>query len=214
VRDTHQQGVAKTSLRDRFNRLATRLTTAVGSPLVLASAVALIVLWAASGPFFGFSETWQLVINTATTIITFLMVFVIQASQNRDSKAIHLKLDEVIRAHRNARNEMIGTETSSETELRRREEEFTRIAERASAIALAEDAADPAASDEDVVRRATRSPTVRAAVRSAVRKTSTTKPATSLSTSKGSSPRARRSDEVAVNSGVRSRGPKTDPRTK
>lgn len=193
MRDSHEQGVA-TSLRDRFNRLATRVTTTVGSPVVLGAAVALILLWALSGPFFGFSETWQLVINTATTIITFLMVFVIQASQNRDSKAIHLKLDEVIRAHRGARNEMIGAESHTEAELRRREEEFTRIAEQASAVALAEDAADPAASDADVVRRATRSPSVRAAVRSAARSTTgSTKPATKPATNSTTKPATTRS---------------------
>ena len=169
MRAVHQ-AVAST-LRDRFNRVAARVTSAVGSPFVLGAAVALIVAWAVTGPFFGFSETWQLVINTATTIITFLMVFVIQASQNRDSKAIHLKLDEVIRAHGDARNEMIRAEQSTEAEFRRREDEFLRIAREASAAALRVDAADPDASDEDVVRRAARSPSVRKAVRSAARTT-------------------------------------------
>ena len=93
---------------------ASAITGALGSPFALVAAIALIVGWAVTGPLFGFSETWQLIINTGTTIVTFLMVFVIQASQNRDSKAIHLKLDEVIRAVKGARNELIGEEASSE----------------------------------------------------------------------------------------------------
>jgi low affinity Fe/Cu permease len=116
------------SVRDRFNRAASRLTGALGSPFALVAAVALIVIWATTGPLFNFSETWQLIINTGTKIFTFLMVFVIQASQNRDSKALHLKLDEVIRAVEGARNEFIVAEQSSEDELRQREEEFVAIA--------------------------------------------------------------------------------------
>jgi low affinity Fe/Cu permease len=117
-----------TSIRDRFNRIASRLTGALGSPFALVAAVALILGWAITGPLFNFSETWQLIINTGTTIITFLMVFVIQASQNRDSKALHLKLDEVIRAVEGARNELIVAEQSSEDELKQREEEFHELA--------------------------------------------------------------------------------------
>jgi low affinity Fe/Cu permease len=161
------------SLRDRFNQTAARITSTLGSPYVLVAALALVVLWAATGPFFQFSETWQLLINTATTIITFLMVFVIQASQNRDSKAIHLKLDEVIRAVGGARNEMIGEERKSEEEIRRREEEFLEIAEAATVEALEEHhatAAHAADADEEhasVARRASRSAKVRAAARNA-----------------------------------------------
>jgi low affinity Fe/Cu permease len=161
------------SLRDRFNQTAARITSTLGSPYVLVAALALVVLWAATGPFFQFSETWQLLINTATTIITFLMVFVIQASQNRDSKAIHLKLDEVIRAVGGARNEMIGEERKSEAEIRRREEEFLEIAEAATVEALEEHhatAAHAADADEEhasVARRASRSAKVRAAARNA-----------------------------------------------
>ena len=119
---------APATVRDRFNRLSSRITSAVGSPYALVIAVGLVVVWAASGPVFNFSETWQLVINTGTTIITFLMVFVIQASQNRDSKALHLKLDEVIRAVQGARNEFISTEQSSEEQLHEREQELLAIA--------------------------------------------------------------------------------------
>jgi low affinity Fe/Cu permease len=120
---------APDTVRDRFNHLSSRITSAVGSPYALVIAVGLVIIWAASGPIFNFSETWQLVINTGTTIITFLMVFVIQASQNRDSKALHLKLDEVIRAVEGARNEFISTERSSEEQLHERERELLEIAE-------------------------------------------------------------------------------------
>jgi low affinity Fe/Cu permease len=104
------------------------VTAALGSPFALVAAVSLIVIWAITGPLFNFSEAWQLIINTGTTIITFLMVFVIQASQNRDSKALHLKLDEVIRAVEGARNEFIEAEEASEDELKQRQEEFRAIA--------------------------------------------------------------------------------------
>ena len=97
-----------------------------------------VVGWAVSGPFFGFSESWQLVINTGTTIVTFLMVFVIQASQNRDNKALHLKLDEIIRAVSGARNELIGAEQSTEEQIRQHEEEFLKIAERGGVAAVME----------------------------------------------------------------------------
>jgi uncharacterized membrane protein len=86
------------AMKDRFDRAAAAATRALGSPPTLLGAVAVIVVWAVSGPLFGFSDTWQLVTNTGTTIVTFLMVFVIQHAQNRDSKALHAKLDELIRA--------------------------------------------------------------------------------------------------------------------
>jgi low affinity Fe/Cu permease len=151
------------SPRDRFNRIASSLTSALGSPIALICAAALIVIWAVSGPFFGFSETWQLVINTGTTIITFLMVFVIQASQNRDSKALHLKLDEVIRAVEGARNELIGAETSSEQQIREKEEEFLQIAERGGVAAIG--TARPGESAEEAAHKAAASSEVRTAAR-------------------------------------------------
>src|SRR4029079_7289501 len=101
-------------MRDVFNAIADRITRALGSPFALAIAAAIILVWVLTGPVFGFSDTWQLVINTATTIVTFLMVFVIQASQNRDSKAIHAKLDELIRSIRSARNEFLDAEEEPE----------------------------------------------------------------------------------------------------
>jgi low affinity Fe/Cu permease len=112
------------SLRDRFNHLTAAITSAAGSPAALLAATALVVAWALSGPFFQFDATWMLLINTGTTIVTFLMVFVIQASQNRDAKALHLKLDEVIRAVEGARNEFIDTERTTQAELERRETEL------------------------------------------------------------------------------------------
>jgi low affinity Fe/Cu permease len=100
-----------------FQVLATRASRWVGSKWAFAAALLLIIGWAATGPFFRYSDTWQLVVNTATTVVTFLMVFLIQNTQNRDAKAIHLKLDEIIRAHRRADNQMIDIEKLSDEEL-------------------------------------------------------------------------------------------------
>lgn len=99
---------------DRFSTAATKLT---GRPVSFIFAVLIVVAWAISGPFFGFSETWQLVINTGTTIITFLMVFVIQQSQNKDTVAIHMKLNELIAANKEASNRLIDIEDLTEDEL-------------------------------------------------------------------------------------------------
>lgn len=101
-------------MRERFRRLADAVTAAVGSPWALIVAVAIVLAWAASGPVFAWSDTWQLAINTGTTIVTFLMVFVIQASQNREARVTQLKLDELIRAVHDARNEMIELEDAPE----------------------------------------------------------------------------------------------------
>lgn len=100
-----------------FTRIATAVSFAVGQPWAFILAVISIILWGASGPLFGFSDTWQLVVNTTTTIITFLMVFVIQNSQNRDAAAMQAKLDELIRAVDKARNQFIGIEHMTEYEL-------------------------------------------------------------------------------------------------
>ena len=112
-----------------FRRMAHRASCVVGSAWAFSAAAAVIVIWAASGPLFHFSDTWQLVINTATTIVTFLMVFVIQNSQNRDAKATLLKLDELIRAQSGARNRLIELEGLSESELSSLEAEFKRLRE-------------------------------------------------------------------------------------
>ena len=100
-----------------FTRIASRAAHAAGHYGAFMLAAAVIVIWAISGPFFGFSDTWQLVINTGTTIVTFLMVFLIQNSQNRDSRAMHLKLDELIRAIENASNTLIDAEEEDEERL-------------------------------------------------------------------------------------------------
>lgn len=112
---------------DAFRIFARRCSAILGSPWAFATAIAIIVVWAATGPTFHYSDTWQLIINTGTTIVTFLMVFLIQNTQNRDAKAMHLKLDEVIRALQKARNEMVDLENLSDEELNRLEEQFKRV---------------------------------------------------------------------------------------
>ena len=102
-----------------FEHLASRVAAAAGRPLAFALALAIVLGWGVSGPLFGFSDTWQLVINTGTTIVTFLMVFLIQNAQNRDAAAIQAKLDELIRAIDGARNQFIGIEHLTEAELER-----------------------------------------------------------------------------------------------
>ena len=117
------------SPRDRFNRIADRVTAALGSIQAVVLSVLMVVVWAATGPLFGFSDGWQLVINTSTTVITFWMVFVIQNSQGRDARAIHLKLDEIIRATDAARNEFIVAEKATEAEVARHEADLRRAVE-------------------------------------------------------------------------------------
>lgn len=110
-----------------FRPFAHKTSEAVGSPAAFITAVAIILLWALSGPVFHFSNTWQLIINTGTTIITFLMVFLIQNMQNRDAKAIHLKLDELIRSAKGARNRLIDLEDLSDEEIEAFRKEFQRF---------------------------------------------------------------------------------------
>jgi low affinity Fe/Cu permease len=112
---------------ETFHQLARETSSAVGKPKSFFLAAAVIVVWAISGPLFKFSDTWQLIINTGTTIVTFLMVFLIQNTQNRDSKAVHLKLDELLRATRAARNTMLDLEHMSDDELEELEHEFRRL---------------------------------------------------------------------------------------
>lgn len=116
---------------DAFRIFARRSSIALGSAWSFAGAVVVILIWILSGPIFHFSDTWQLVINTATTIVTFLMVFLIQNTQNRDAKAMHLKLDELIRALKNARNELVDLESLSDEELTKLEKQFRSMRERA-----------------------------------------------------------------------------------
>ena len=109
--------------------MAKGTSTAVGRPKSFFIALGIIVVWAITGPFFHYSDTWQLIINTGTTIVTFLMVFLIQNTQNRDSKALHLKLDELLRANHAARNTLVDLENMSDGELEELQEEFARLRE-------------------------------------------------------------------------------------
>ena len=102
---------------DRFASVANLVARATGRPVTFATCLLLVIVWALSGPAFHFSDTWQLVINTSTTIVTFLMVFLIQNTQNRESAALHAKLDELIRAVEKAENRYIGLEQRSEGEI-------------------------------------------------------------------------------------------------
>ena len=115
----------------RFGRLARLTAHAMGQPAAFGTALAVIILWAISGPIFGFSDTWQLIINTGTTIITFLMVFIIQNTQNRDAEAMHIKLDELIRAMDQAQNALLNLEELEEDDLERIRANYLRLAERA-----------------------------------------------------------------------------------
>ena len=110
-----------------FQSLASVVSAVVGTRWAFLAAVLLIATWVVTGPYFHYSDTWQLVINTATTIVTFLMVFLIQNTQNRDARAIHLKLDEIIHAIHNAHNEMIDIEKLSDDELKQLSEYYERI---------------------------------------------------------------------------------------
>jgi low affinity Fe/Cu permease len=112
---------------DAFRVFARRSSMILGSASAFAGAVLVILVWIFTGPTFHFSDTWQLIINTATTIITFLMVFMIQNTQNRDAKAVHLKLDEIIRALKGARNELVDLEGLSDEDLKELEKQFQRI---------------------------------------------------------------------------------------
>jgi low affinity Fe/Cu permease len=117
-------------MREHFHKIAQVTSELLGSAWAFLLAVGIIVVWAISGPLFGFSDTWQLVINTGTTIVTFLMVFLIQNTQNRDAKAIHLKLDELIRAVGEARTGMVDLEDMSEAELDKFQKEFQELRKR------------------------------------------------------------------------------------
>ena len=107
-----------------FSDVARQASCLLGTPLAFAAACAVVVVWVITGPLFGYSDTWQLVINTGTTIVTFLMVFLVQHTQNRDSRALHLKLDEVLRSLDTARNKLMDIENCSDEELNRIERQF------------------------------------------------------------------------------------------
>ena len=130
-REEHREGKSA-GVRHVFQKFAHQTSLAVGSAWAFLLAITIIVVWALTGPIFRFSDTWQLVINTGTTIVTFLMVFLIQNTQNRDAKAIHLKLDELIRSKRGARNTLVDLESCTDEELEEIEREFKRVRSRAN----------------------------------------------------------------------------------
>ena len=119
--------------RSIFDRFARWIERQLGRSTTFALAFFSIVLWGVSGPFFGWSDTWQLVINTGTTIVTFLMVFVIQNTQNRDTQALHLKLDELIRVNSTARNSLMGLEEKSNLEVEKVKSAFVELPSTADA---------------------------------------------------------------------------------
>lgn len=114
-------------MKDLFRLISNKVSAVAGSAYAFLFAVLIVVIWAISGPAFGFSNTWQLVINTGTTIVTFLMVFLIQNTQNRDSKAMQLKLDELIRTHKPARDDFVDLEDLTDDELDIIDKEFKRL---------------------------------------------------------------------------------------
>ncbi len=118
-------------VQDAFRVFARAASAILGTAWVFVGAITIIAIWAATGPFYDYSDTWQLLINTGTTIVTFLMVFIIQNTQNRDSKAVHLKLDELIRAIDSARNHLVNVDRLSDDELKKLEAQFRRISRKA-----------------------------------------------------------------------------------
>ena len=122
-----------TKSRSWFTRLTKWTAHATGSPIACMLAVGVVIVWALMGPVFRFSNTWQLVINTGTTVITFLMVFLIQATQNRDAEAMQVKLDEIIRAIGNAKNELLDIEELEEADLNKIRRSYEEIAQKARA---------------------------------------------------------------------------------
>lgn len=114
-----------------FDKFASTVTRFAGSPIAFSMAVLVVIVWAVTGPLFHYSDAWQLVINTGTTIVTFIMVFLIQQSQNKDSVAIHLKLNELLASHRAANDLLIGIEDSSEEQLRHLADQYLHLAQEA-----------------------------------------------------------------------------------
>ena len=126
-------------MRQLFRNFACAAAAVCGAPWTFFVAVGVVIVWALTGPIFHYSDTWQLVINTGTTIITFLMVFLIQATQNRDTTAMHLKLDELLRAVNKARNELVDIESAPEEKIEELKQEFhdlrdTVVAPRAAGV--------------------------------------------------------------------------------
>ncbi|MEP6603487.1 MAG: low affinity iron permease family protein [Spartobacteria bacterium] len=130
-------------VQDAFSTFARKTSAVLGSAWSFCIAILIILVWAVTGPTFHFSDTWQLIINTGTTIVTFLMVFLIQNTQNRDAKAVHLKLDELIRALQGARNKLVDLEKMSEDDLKTLEKEFEQVQKKANDEPIEEE--EPAA---------------------------------------------------------------------
>lgn len=126
-----KNGKKTATINDLFSKFASKVAWAAGSPITFGIALAALIAWAASGPFFEYSQAWQLLVNTGTTITTFLMVFVIQNSQNRDGLAAQIKLDEIIRAVSGAKNSMIDLECLSDEQLAELRTKFAEIAQEA-----------------------------------------------------------------------------------
>jgi low affinity Fe/Cu permease len=133
-------------VRDAFRCFAQRASVLLGSAWAFCGAVLVIVVWLVTGPTFHFSDTWQLIINTATTVVTFLMVFLIQNTQNRDAKAMHLKLDELIRALKGARNQLVDLENLSDDDLKKLEEQFQGLRKQSEKSRTRSDNGQPAKS--------------------------------------------------------------------
>ena len=125
--EAREQVTRSSTIHLWFSRFASSTAQMVGQAYMFLLAVVVIVVWGLTGPYFHYSDTWQLIINTGTTIITFLVVFLIQNTQNRDAKALHLKLDELIRSHSPASNDLIDIEKLSDQELRELEKRYERI---------------------------------------------------------------------------------------
>ena len=117
-------------MNDMFRKFAQKIAHAMGTSWAFILAALIIVVWATTGPLFGYSDTWQLVINTGTTIVTFLMVFLVQHTQNRDARALHLKLDEILRSIDTARNKLIDLEHCTDEELDKMERQFKALRSR------------------------------------------------------------------------------------
>lgn len=117
-------------MKEKFRKSSARIANAMGSAFAFIIATLIVIVWAVSGPLFNFSDTWQLFINTGTTVATFLMVFIIQNTQNRDSKALHLKLDELIHSSKSARNSFVELENLSDEDLNILDEEFRNLHEK------------------------------------------------------------------------------------
>jgi low affinity Fe/Cu permease len=126
----HPIKMRKLSVEELFPRFAKKTAHVAGTPTAFLIAFLIVLTWAITGPLFRFSDTWQLVINTGTTVITFLMVFLIQYAQNRDTLALHLKLDELIKAAKGARNQMIDLENLTDDELAKLESQYKMLVDR------------------------------------------------------------------------------------